>query len=395
MGRGRPPKKENVVENNNSDEIVTKPTKKITSAETAVQTKDEKLDALLKGVLKGSKMLADNKDKYVVKEWFDTGSMVLNLLISGDMYRGVPDNRITQFVGDQSSAKTYITRKIMNSAMKTGWKIFNFITEGDADIGDYERANMDISRILMVEDVDTTKKVIHKLTAIVTEANPEPKWLINIDSIGNLSSTQEVNNAVDGKDTQDRSRERDLKSMFRIILPRAFDKRIPLILINHEYESQGFIPQKIVSGGKGSRLASTTIVEFSKSQLKIGETVVGIKIRAKTPKNRLAIEGKVVTFAIFHKSGISRHWGIDELLFEYNIAKKIKIGTGNGFEIDGEKYALKDLLSNPEFYDEVIKKHKINELLSDKFSYKNENDTNADIEAELDSEILTEDTDGK
>jgi RecA/RadA recombinase len=384
-GRGRPAK-------NKSEVVVDEQPTKLSKKEQSIEKskRDVALEGLLKGVLKGSKMLSDTRDKYTVKQWFDTGSYALNLLISGSMYKGVPDNRVTQFVGDQSSAKSYITKKIMNSAINTGWIIHNIDTEGDVEISDYDRAGMDTSKIMMVDDVDDTKKVINKVSNIIDSAEEDYKWMITIDSIGNLASEKESKDAVEGNNKTDMTRAKDLKSFFRITLKKAFSKRIPMILINHEYESQGFIPQKVVSGGKGSRLASTIICEFSKSQLKIGENVVGVKIRAKNVKNRFAIEGKFITFWIFHKGGIKKQSCLDELMIEYGIARAFKDGRSSGIEIDGEKYLLKDLLSNEEKYDEVLKTHNIDERLGEFFKYKHENEMKDDIDSELDE--LTDET---
>lgn len=403
-GKGRPPKNKSEVV---ADEQPTKLSKKEQKVNKNLTPEvDERLQNLLRTTLKGSEILGDTKDKYTVKEWFDTGSLTLNLLISGDMYKGVPDNRVSQFVGDQSTAKTYITKKIMADAIKKGWTIFNINTEGDVELSEYERSGLNTKKIVMVRNIDgsiisNAFEVKHSVLKIIEDSNGSDKWLINIDSIGNLASKKEMMDAIAGKDVADMTRAKDLKSLFRTTLAKAFDKRIPITLINHEYDSQGFIPQKIISGGKGGRLAATVTLEFTKSQLKKDKDspVIGAIIRVKAVKNRIAIEGKTIIFWIFFKGGILRHSGLDDLMCEYGIAKRIIINKKKGLEIEGEQYSLSALLSDPVLYDELIKKHNINEKFKELFSYKNDDETSTDINAELDAEEISVDnssiTDGE
>jgi len=156
------------------------------------------LDNLIADVLKQSRRLSDTKDDYKILEYFDTGSVMLNMLITGDFYKGIPDNRAFQAVGDPSSSKSYITKQAMKSAISQGWKIIYIDTEGDVEISEYERAGLDTSKIIIVEDIHSTKALNHKLLNIIEVADKNSKLMIVIDSIGNLASEKEVKDTLNG-----------------------------------------------------------------------------------------------------------------------------------------------------------------------------------------------------
>jgi RecA/RadA recombinase len=102
------------------------------------------------------------------------------------------------------------------------------------------------------------------------------KVLILIDSIGNLASKKEVDDALDGKSVADMSRAKQLKSLFRMITPHLTIKDIPMVVINHIYMEQGMFPKAIVSGG--CLVAGTKIVTEkglkSVEEIKVGEKVL-------------------------------------------------------------------------------------------------------------------------
>jgi len=68
-----------------------------------------------------------------VTEWIDTGCMVLNAIISGSLFGGVPKGRITGFSGPSMTGKTYIINKILGNAQKKGMIPVIFDTEVAVD----------------------------------------------------------------------------------------------------------------------------------------------------------------------------------------------------------------------------------------------------------------------
>ena len=112
--------------------------------------KESALDILLGDVLKDSKRLSETGDDFVILEWLDTGSCSLNLLLSGDLYGGIPDNRTIQYVGDPSSGKSFMTKQLMKIQIERGWEFVYIDTEGDVEKPEFERAGIDTSKVAIV-----------------------------------------------------------------------------------------------------------------------------------------------------------------------------------------------------------------------------------------------------
>lgn len=377
---GRPPKKPT-----SNNELDVKP----------IGKKDRQrdiLDDIIENVFKESKRLSDDKDKYIIKDCFDTGSVVLNMLISGDLYGGVPDNRATQFVGDPGCGKSLISKYCMKDAISKGWRFGYIDTEGDLDAEEFTRFGIDNSRILPINEVETTTDLSMYLTKFLEYVKPESKIGFTIDSIGNLPSQKEVVDAIAGEDKTDMTRAKNLKGFFRKVLKKSFDKRVPLILINHQYETQGYIVQKVEGGGTGSRFGSSIIIEFSKAQWKnSADEVIGYIITAKSKKNRVARVLKSVKLGLRFDGGISRYSGLDGsikgydgLIVECGVGKTLKKGNSIvGVIIDGVEYETKKFTD--EQWDELIKKHNLNQRIGESFKYK----TNAE-HLNIDDEISTD-----
>lgn len=363
--------------------------------ETTFDNSKDVIDNLINNVLKESKRLSDDKASYIVNEWFDTGHAGLNLLISGDINKGIPDNRITQLVGDPGTTKSYLAKKIMKDAISKGWRVAYCDTEGDLDVNDFEKDGIDISKVLPVEEIEDASKLRNKLVNIINYLPPNPKLMIVIDSLGNSASLKETEDALSGEDKADMTRAKILKSMFRIITRKAFKKRIPIIVVNHQYDSQGgYIQTKQIGGGSGSLYNSSIILELNKKQLKdekSGEHI-GITVRVKSKKNRFAKILKEIEFELPFAIGIERYSKFDDLCIDYGICKKVSGGSNGSCLQFGEddKVPIKDL--NNEIWKELIEKYDISERLGKEFRYANIDLSQMDIDDEV--EVEEADADG-
>lgn len=354
------------------------------------------IDNLIANVLKESKRLSEDKDSYVVKEWFDTGHAGLNLLLSANIYGGIPDNRITQLVGDPGTTKSYLAKKIMKDAIKKGWRIAYCDTEGDLDIRDFEKDGLDLTKILVVEDINNASKLRTKLAGMVEYLPENAKIMIVIDSLGNTGSQKEADDAIAGEDKADMTRAKILKSMFRIITRPAFKKRIPIIVVNHQYDSQGgYIQTKQIGGGSGSLYNSSIILELNKRQLKNDNNEhIGINVRVKSKKNRFAKILKEIEFDLPFSIGIERYSKFDELCIEYGICKKVAGGSNGACLLFGEEDKVPIKTINNEIWESLIKKYKIDEKLSKEFSYAKIDLPKLDIDDEVEIENVEFDKDG-
>ena len=180
-----------------------------------------------------------------------------------------------------------------------------------------------------------------------------------LDSLGNLSTTKEMEDISDGKETRDMTRAQMVKGTFRVLTLLGGKAKVPLVVTNHTYDQIGTLfPQKIMGGGTGLHYAASSIVFLSKKKEKDGTEVIGQIIHCRTYKSRLTKEHKMVDVLLTYKEGLNRYYGLAELAEKYEIFKKVS----TRYELpDGSKQFGKTILNNPKDYftDEIMEKLEI------------------------------------
>ena len=101
------------------------------------------------------------------------------------------------------------------------------------------------------------------------------KVIIIVDSIGNLASKKEVEDALNEKAVADMSRAKQIKSLFRMVTPHLTLKDIPMVVVNHTYKEMSLFPKDIVGGGTGSYYSADNIYIIGRQQEKEGKDIAG------------------------------------------------------------------------------------------------------------------------
>lgn len=207
------------------------------------------LEKMLKaGSVKGSSILSKS-DFFKAKDPIKTDLPIINIAFSGSLNGGLIPG-LTVLAGVSKSFKTLLGLYCMKAYLdkyKDGVAILY-----DSEYGitpDYLKSfNIDIDRVIHVplEDVEQLK---FDLTNRLEDVSKGDHVMILIDSIGNLASKKEVEDAMSEKSVADMSRAKQLKSLFRIVTPKLTTRDIPCIAINHVYQEMGLYPKAIVSGG--------------------------------------------------------------------------------------------------------------------------------------------------
>ena len=191
--------------------------------------------------------------------------------------------------------------------------------------------------------------------------------LLCLDSLGMLSTTKEVEDTADGKETRDMTRAQVLKAAFRVLTLKLGRAKVPMVVTNHTYDVIGsMFPQKEMGGGSGLKYAASSIIYLSKRKEKDGTEIVGNIIHCKNHKSRLTVENKVVDVRLTYDKGLDRYYGLLELAEKYGIFKKVS----TRFELpDGTKQFGKTILNNPKDYftDEIMQK--LEECAMKEFKY--------------------------
>jgi len=182
--------------------------------------------------------------------------------------------------------------------------------------------------------------------------------IIVIDSIGNLASKKEVEDALDGKSVGDMTRAKQMKSLFRMITPHLNLKDIPLVVVNHTYMEIGLYPKAIVGGGTGSYYSADNIFILGRQQEKDGTELMGYNFIINVEKSRYVREKAKIPVTVMFDGGISKWSGLLEMALESGHVVKPSNGWYSRVDvttgvIEDKKWRIKDTDSK-EFWLQVL-----------------------------------------
>ena len=297
-----------------------------------------------------------------VNDYIDTGSYILNALLSGSIYRGLPSNKITAFAGESATGKTFFILGIVKQFLidnPTGGVLY-FESESALTPEMIEERKIDSTRFIQLP-VATIQDFAQQASRVVDKhiEKSEAPLLLCLDSLGMLSTAKEVEDITDGANKVDMTKARIVKGTFRVLTLKLAKAGIPLLVTNHTYKQVGaMFPQDIMGGGSGLQYAASSIVFLSKRKEKVGTDVIGNVIHCKNFKSRLAKENKKVDVLLTYDQGLNRHYGLLDLAEKYDIIKKVS----TRYELpDGAKIFGKQIMEDPEKYftDDIMEKLEI------------------------------------
>tara|TARA_Y100000114_G_scaffold129022_1_gene126279 strand:- start:189 stop:770 length:582 start_codon:yes stop_codon:yes gene_type:complete len=187
-----------------------------------------------------------------------------------------------------------------------------------------------------------------------------------LDSLGMLSTTKEVEDTTDGKETRDMTRAQVLKAAFRVLTLKLGKAKVPMVVTNHTYDSMGLFSTKEMGGGSGLKYAASSIVFLSKKKEKDGTEVIGNIVHCKNHKSRLTMENKMVDVRLTYDKGLDKYYGLLDLAIKYDIFKSVS----TRIELpDGSKTFGKSINNEPEKYftEDIMKQ--LDEAAQKEFKY--------------------------
>lgn len=314
--------------------------------------------------------ILDQSTLSTADEWIDTGSYALNAIISGSLYKGVPAGRITGFSGPSGAGKTLIMNKIMGNAQKQGYIPVIWDSEVAVDKKSAVGAGLDPSKVKYypVETVEDCRNQIGVFLDNVIKArenNPDLKFIVAIDSLGNLASSKELKDAAAGKDAADVGQKaKAIKSMMRVLTYKAAKAKVPVLFSNHIYEGMEMFPTlvKTQSGGKGPIYLASVLVQLSVRNEKTSETpenesvaiahnISGVTLGALTIKNRFVPAYLKTELYLNFKTGLDKHAGLFDIAEAFKVIEK----PSRSVLYKGESMGYrKDLEFNAQFWEKVL-----------------------------------------
>ena len=310
----------------------------------------------------------DETEKYV-----DTGSYIFNGLISGSIFGGVSNNKITAIAGESSTGKTFFSLAVVKNFLDSnpdGYCLY-FDTEAAVNKGLLESRGLDLDRFVVVNVVTIEEFRTKALKAVdiylKTPIEERKPCMFVLDSLGMLSTEKEIRDALDDKQVRDMTKSQLVKGAFRMLTLKLGQANVPLIVTNHTYDVIGsYVPTKEMGGGSGLKYAASTIIYLSKAKEKDGKEVIGNIIKAKTHKSRLSKENKEVKIRLYYdERGLDKYYGLLELGEIGGLWKNV----AGRYEINGKKVYGKQILANPDDYFTPEVMQALEETANREFSY--------------------------
>ena len=328
------------------------------------------LDKIKKNsTIKDSAILSKSKF-FTEKDMIPTSIPMVNVALSGKLEGGLTPG-LTMWAGPSKHFKTAFSLLMAKSYMdKYDEAVLIFY---DSEFGTpqsyFDTFGIDTERVLHtpLTDIEQLKfDIMKQLEGI--ERND--RVMIIIDSIGNLASKKEIDDALEGKSVADMSRAKQVKSLFRMVTPHLNLKDIPMVVVNHTYKEIGLYPKDIVGGGTGSYYSADNIFIIGRQQEKDGTEITGYNFIINVEKSRYVREKSKIPVSVSYDGGINKWSGLLDIALESGHV--LKPTNGWYCKVDketgemGDKKRLADT-QNEEFWGEILASEDFKDFVRKKY----------------------------
>ena len=197
-------------------------------------------------------VIKDSKNEYAsfvsdgvaagdIESFVDTGSYVINALVSGSIFGGFPSNKITALAGESGTGKTFFCLSVVKSFLDSNPDagVIYFETESAISKDMIESRGIDSTR-MVIFPVDTIEEFRTQAIRIIDKYLEEKKesrqpLMFVLDSLGMLATAKEVQDATNDKQVRDMTKAQLIKSCFRILTLKLGKANIPMLVTNHTY----------------------------------------------------------------------------------------------------------------------------------------------------------------
>jgi RecA/RadA recombinase len=305
------------------------------------------LDKIQKNsTIKDTAVLADSKF-FQKKDMIATTIPAINIALSGRIDGGLTPG-LTMWAGPSKHFKTAFSLLMAKSYLDKypDAALLFYDSEFGTPQSYFDSFGIDAKRVLHTPLTNIEQLKFDIMTQL-DKVDRGDHLIIIIDSIGNLASKKEVEDALEGKSVADMSRAKQIKSLFRMVTPHLSLKDIPMVVVNHTYKTMELYAKDVVGGGTGSYYAADNIFILGRQQEKDGQDLVGYNFIINVEKSRYVREKSKIPITVKHDGGISRWSGLLDMALESGHVIKPSNGwyshvdkeTG---EVSDKKFRAKD-----------------------------------------------------
>jgi RecA/RadA recombinase len=260
------------------------------------------------------------------KEMTKTEVPMVNVALSGDPDGGLSPG-LTVLAGPSKHFKTSFALLMAGAYLKEHEDavLLFYDSEFGSPQSYFESFGIDTDRVLHtpITDVEQLK---FDIVGQLENLDRKDKVIVVIDSIGNLASKKELEDALNEKSVADMSRAKALKGLFRMVTPYLAMKNIPLLAVNHTYQEIGLFPKAIVSGGTGIYYSADNIWILGRQQQKQGTEIKGYNFVINVEKSRFVKEKSKIPISVTWEGGIAPYSGLLDVALAGGYVQKPNVG---------------------------------------------------------------------
>jgi RecA/RadA recombinase len=320
--------------------------------------------------IKESAILSKSKF-FTQKDMISTSVPIINVALSGRLDGGLTPG-LTMWAGPSKHFKTAFSLLMAKSYLDKypDAALLFYDSEFGTPQSYFDSFGIDTDRVLHTPLTDIEQLKIDLMQQL-NQVERGDHLIVVVDSIGNLASIKEVNDALDGKTVGDMSRAKAVKSLFRMVTPHLSLKDIPMVVVNHTYMEIGMFPKAIVGGGTGSYYSADNIFVLGRQQEKTGTEITGYNFIINVEKSRYVKEKSKIPVAVSFDGGISRWSGLLDVALDGGFVVKpsngwySKVDPTSG-EIEDKKYREKET-DTKDFWMSLITSTKFQQYVKDKY----------------------------
>lgn len=322
--------------------------------------------------IKESDILSQSKF-FTKKDMIPTAVPIINVALSGRLDGGLTPG-LTMWAGPSKHFKTAFSLLMAKSYLEKypDAALLFYDSEFGTPQSYFNSFGIDMDRVLHtpITDVEMLKfDIMQQLNNLERGEHV----IIVVDSIGNLASKKEVEDAMNEKSVADMSRAKQIKSLFRMVTPHLTMKDIPMVVVNHTYKTMEMYAKDVVGGGTGSYYSADNIYIIGRQQEKEGKELMGYNFIINVEKSRHVKEKSKIPVTVSFEGGISKWSGLLDIALEGGFVVKpsngwySKVDLESG-EIEDKKYRAKEtdtkdfwmpLLTNDRFAEYIRNKYQV------------------------------------
>jgi RecA/RadA recombinase len=275
--------------------------------------------------IKDSAILSESKF-FNDKDMVATPIPAINIALSGSLDGGLAPG-LTMWAGPSKHFKTAFSLLMAAAYMKKypDAVMLFYDSEFGTPRSYFETFGIDMSRVIHTPLIDIEQLKFDCINQLEQIERGE-RVIIVVDSIGNLASKKEREDALNEKSVADMSRAKQVKSFFRIVTPHLTIKDIPMVVVNHTYKTMDLFPKDVVGGGTGSYYSADNIYILGRQQQKDGTEVTGYNFVINVEKSRYVKEKSKIFIRVTYEGGISKWSGLLDIALESGHVTKPKVG---------------------------------------------------------------------